>query len=392
MPQQHRPFAGHPCAATHPELIAQAQTFLALAIGSSTRQTYSSGLRSFISFVDTHGIRPAFPASVETLSLWMTSIASPPCPVTLGTCKVYLSAVVTRHTELGFDHPLDKAPPMLSRILAGIKRMSAQPSRPKLPITTALLEEMRPHLNLQHRSDILLWAMMWTATTGLLRISEFATRGDHDTSRLLTTQQLTLHDQGQRPYSLRNAVYADEETQYAILRLTASKSDPFRAGVDIVLSAATTLQALLAYGAHLQPDLTSTTPLFHQPDRTAASRAWLMKRVDGLLRSTGRDPRQFSSHSFRKGGAVSLQSAGEDSLIRRLGRWKSDAFNLYVRDLLSPPSSTPTPGCDLTRRHPTLQPFNHVGSQPTPSGALLEYGSDRYRPLPLQSPARNRAK
>ena len=58
-----------------------------------------------------------------------------------------------------------------------------------------------------------------------------------------------------------------------------------------------------------------------------------MKRVDGLLRSTGRDPRQFSSHSFRKGGAVSLQSAGvENSLIRRLGRWKSDAFSLYVRD------------------------------------------------------------
>ena len=58
-----------------------------------------------------------------------------------------------------------------------------------------------------------------------------------------------------------------------------------------------------------------------------------MRRVDGLPRKTGRDPRQFSSHSFRKGGAVSLQSIGvEGSLIRRLGRWKSDAFNLYVRD------------------------------------------------------------
>ena len=323
MPQQHRPFADHPCATTHPELITQAQTFLALAIGSSTRQTYTSGLRSFISFVDTHGIRPAFPASVQTLCLWVTSLASPPRPVTLGTCKVYLSAVVTRHTELGFDHPLEDAPPMLNRIVAGIKRMSAQPSRPKLPITTALLDEMRPHLNLQQRSDILLWAIMWTATTGLLRISEFATRGDSDSSRVLTLQQLTLHDQGQRPYNLTDAIYAEEETQYAILRLTASKTDPFRAGVDIVLSAATTLRALLAYATHLHTDLAPTTPLFHHPDRTAASRAWLMRRVEGLLRKTGRDPRQFSSHSFRKGGAVSLQSAGvEDSLIRRLGRWK----------------------------------------------------------------------
>jgi len=333
LPQQHRPFADHPCAASHPELIAQAQTFLALAIGPSTRQTYTSGLKSFISFVDTHGIRPAFPASVQTLCLWISFLASPPSAVTVGTCKVYLSAVVTRHTELGYDHPLADAPPMLSRIMAGIKRMSAQPSRPKLPITTALLEEMRPHLNLQQRSDILLWAMMWTATTGLLRISEFATRGDSDTTRVLSLQQLTLHDQGQRPYSLADAGSSDEETQYAILRLTASKTDPFRAGVDIVLSAPTTLRALLAYGAHFQPNCTPTTPLFHHPDRTAATRTWLMKRVDGLLRKTGRDPRQFSSHSFRKGGAVSLQSIGvEDSLIRRLGRWKSDAFNLYVRD------------------------------------------------------------
>jgi hypothetical protein len=307
--------------------------FLALAIGPSTRQTYSSGLRSFISFVDTHGIRPAFPASVQTLCLWVTSLASPPGAVTLGTCKVYLSAVVTRHTELGYDHPLADAPPMLSRILAGIKRMSAQPSRPKLPITTALLQEMRPHLNLQHRSDILVWAMMWTATTGLLRISEFATRGDTDSSRVLGLQQLTLYNQTQRSYDLIDACSTDEETVYAILRLTASKTDPFRAGVDIVLSSSTTLRALLAYGAHIQPHGSSTTPLFHHPDRTAVTRAWLMRRVDGLLRRTGRDPRQYSSHSFRKGGAVSLQSLGvEDSLIRRIGRWKSDAFNLYVRD------------------------------------------------------------
>ena len=283
--------------------------------------------------MDSHDIRPAFPASAQTLCLWISSLASPPGALTLGTCKVYLSAVVTRHTELGYDHPLVGAPPMLSRIMAGIKRMAAQPSRPKLPITTALLEEMRPHLRLQQRSDILLWAMMWTATTGLLRISEFATRGDTDTTRVLGLQQLTFHDGRQRPYDLRDAASSGEEMVYAILRLTASKTDPFRAGVDIVLSAPTTLQALLAYGTHFEPNVTSTTALFHHPGRTAVTRTWLMKRVDGLLRKIGRDPRQFSSHSFRKGGAVSLQSLGvEDSLIRRLGRWKSDAFNLYVRD------------------------------------------------------------
>jgi len=333
MPQQHRPFADHPCAAAHPELITQAQTFLALAIGASTRQTYTSGLRSFIAFVDTHGIRPAFPASVQTLCLWVSFLASPPRAVTLGTCKVYLSAVIARHTELGYGHPLADAPPLLGRIMAGIKRMSAQAKRPKLPITTALLEEMRPHLDLQQRSDILLWAMMWTATTGLLRISEFTTQGDSDTTRVLTLQQLAFHTPRWGPLSLTESCDADEEIQHGILRLTASKTDPFRAGVDLVLSAPTTLRALQAYGTHLPAHCPPSTPLFHHTDRSAVTRSWLMKRVEGLLRRTGRDPKQFSSHSFRKGGAVSLQSMGvEDSLVRRVGRWKSDAFNLYVRD------------------------------------------------------------
>ena len=60
---------------------------------------------------------------------------------------------------------------MLDRLIAGIKRMTARPGRQKLPITTAMLGAMRPHLSLQHRSDSLLWAMIWTATAGLLRIS-----------------------------------------------------------------------------------------------------------------------------------------------------------------------------------------------------------------------------
>ena len=54
--------------------------------------------------------------------------------------------------------------------------------------------------------------------------------------------------------------------------------------------------------------------------------------MDSLLRSIQHDPTAYSSHSFRKGGAVSLQQQGvEDSIIRRTGRWRSDAFHLYVR-------------------------------------------------------------
>ena len=104
-------------------------------------------------------------------------------------------------------------------------------------------------------------------------------------------------------------------------------------GIDQVISAPAALVALCDYATLCHPTrLTTTTPLFHFLDGTAVHRSWLMQNVERLLHSAGHDPRLYSSHSFRKGGAVSLQDAGvEDSIIRRSGRWKSDAFHLYVR-------------------------------------------------------------
>ena len=87
--------------------------------------------------------------------------------------QVYLAAIVDRHAETGLLNPLTDAPPILDRVLAGIKRAAAGGAQPKLPITTAMLRLMKPHLQLQHRRDALVWVLMWTATAGLLGISEF---------------------------------------------------------------------------------------------------------------------------------------------------------------------------------------------------------------------------
>ena len=121
--------------------------------------------------------------------------------------------------------------------------------------------------------------------------------------------------------------------RYASLHLDASKTDPFSAEVNIIIAAPTALSALCTYGSLCSATgLLASTPLFHFADGQPVTRRWLMGRVDSLLRSTHHDPRAYSGHSFRKGGTVSLQQQGvEDSTIRRTGRWRSDAFYLYVR-------------------------------------------------------------
>ena len=62
--------------------------------------------------------------------------------------------------------------------------------------------------------------MMWTATAGLLRISEFTVRSDKEPSRMLTMDHLTLHDQSQHSFSLNQTAAAAEEIEYATLHLS----------------------------------------------------------------------------------------------------------------------------------------------------------------------------
>jgi hypothetical protein len=46
----------------------------------------------------------------------------------------------------------------------------------------------------------------------------------------------------------------------------------------------------------------------------------------------GENPTQFGTHSYRIGGATALFAAGADeTVIRTMGRWSSDIYQLYVR-------------------------------------------------------------
>ena len=157
-----------------------------------------------------------------------------------------------------------------------------------------------------------------------------------DDIRTLRAHHLTLRDQRGATFTLAEAAASEPamDVHHDTLHLDASKTDPFRDGVDIIIAAPDATAALLRYGQHCRHALQRNAAmlLFHFPDGRPVSRAWLMRQVDQLLRLTGHDPSRYSSHSFRKGGAVSLQAQGvEDSLIRRSGRWRSDAFHLYVR-------------------------------------------------------------
>ena len=89
------------------------------------------------------------------------------------------------------------------------------------------------------------------------------------------------------------------------------------------------MNALLAYLARRGMEM---GPLFVFEDGWALSRQALVDHVKAALRASGIPADRYSGHSFRIGAATSAAAAGiEDSTIRTLGRWRSDAYTRYIR-------------------------------------------------------------
>ena len=116
------------------------------------------------------------------------------------------------------------------------------------------------------------------------------------------------------------------------IRIKASKTDPFRQGcyVHVGLGKAPlcAVHAMLSYLA-----LWGATPgpLFLLKSGQPLSRATLTKWLREILSSAGISG-NFSSHSFRIGAAtVAARNGVPDHLIQALGRWTSNAYQLYIR-------------------------------------------------------------
>ena len=73
-------------------------------------------------------------------------------------------------------------------------------------------------------------------------------------------------------------------------------------------------------------------PLFCRKSGTPLSRSRFVDSVRSALTKANLPADVFAGHSFRIGAATTAASAGIcDSSIQSLGRWKSNAYLLYIR-------------------------------------------------------------
>lgn len=284
---------------------------------------YRSAVRSLAAFCKHHHTRLVFPVSSDTLCLWIAFSAT---KLSYKTIRVYLHGIATTHVELGYPNPLESGG-TIWRMYTGVKRLQGEGiSRTRLPITVEILDQLERWQDVTSPDGRMLRAAMWLGTCGLLRSGEFAVR-NRDSVVLRRSDLTFANEQGAEA----SQPPSSGSPHFMKLHLRQSKTDPFRRGVDVIVSQRRAVAAMLHYLAvarHTHAD----DPLFLSQTGETLTVSALVGGTQALLEQAGiANPELYLGHSFRRGGATSLHLAGlPDTTIKAMGRWRSFAFATYV--------------------------------------------------------------
>ena len=306
-----------------PHLQVALQEYFANGAARSTWRTYAVGQRRYLSFCAA-ARRQAVPTTETSLMLFATHLATSGLAYT--SIKVYLAAVRHLHVTKGKHSQFTaQLTPRLQQVLKGIKKAQAVSRQPAIrrPITPTILKGIRATLLSQPRcfSNIMTWAACCLAFFGFLRSSEFTvpSQYEYDGSVHLSVQDITI-DSRSAPRMIR-------------VRIKQSKTDSFRQGVDIYLGRTDTdicpVKAILPY---LAIRGNRPGPLFIQEDGKMLTRQMFSSIVKGILARLPLSEGNYNTHSFRIGAATAAMEAQiPEAHIKMLGRWRSDAYQLYIR-------------------------------------------------------------
>ena len=167
----------------------------------------------------------------------------------------------------------------------------------------------------------MLWAACTTAFFGFFRLGE------------ITVPSQSSFDPKIHMCLADVALDSRDNPSLIWLQLKVSKTDQERKGISIFIGKTSdSICPVLALTSYLAIRGETPGPLFQFSDSSPLTKDRFFKRVRSALSALGFDPTAYAGHSFRIGAATTAAERGvEDSIIKALGRWKSDAFQAYVR-------------------------------------------------------------
>ncbi len=298
-------------------VIAAAERFYKAAKAPATIRAFNSDLASFHAFCDYNNL-PYLPSSVETVVLYVSSLAAADRPMSYATIRRRLSAISFAHRQRGLESP---ATPrnhfMLREVLAGIRRTLGTAQHGASPILSDQIRRIVaacPDKLLGARDRAL---VLFGFAAGS-RASELAS--------ILEVRDLSL--------TVNGDLY---------IRLRTSKTDQDRAGRDFIVARGQhpetcPVRAVQAWVSAARLDQTGG-PLFRAVSRhgklnsNALARRSISKILKAAASRAGLDPASVAPHGLRAGLCTSAALAGATEMeIAELTSHRSVAtVRRYVR-------------------------------------------------------------
>jgi hypothetical protein len=244
------------------------------------------------------------------------------------TIRVYLSALRHKHAIEGYPDPKE-GKVRLQKLLTGVKRHAGTARKPKRPITITLLKELKRHVDDGTVKGKSYWAVMCMGVHGLFRLGELLPPPASD-------QELRFSD------------LSKKSDAHATVHLHRSKTDQFGKGAHVNLFATNDSTCPLKALAELEKaqraagitlnDKAMVFTVRKSGKNPCLSKPDLIKKMKQAVAALAKEhpewglvSKDFAGHSLRRGGATSLALRGvAEPVLRLLGRWESDAVNLYI--------------------------------------------------------------
>ena len=304
------------------DLELRAKLLVRSGVRPTTARTYNTAQSRFLSFCDSIQALP-IPCSENTLLLYVAYLSKE--GLKASSVRVYLAAIRALHIEEGHGNPLEG----YMRVQRAVRALEiqAEPPKQKLPITYTIMEKLQMVVGAKDYHASLIWAAMTLAYFGCLRGAELAHTGQFNAELHLTSADMSFHPE------------ADSIPEHIVVTVKRSKTDKLNKGFKIHLRCSRTLvcaycalSSMLCRRAQLGLSMLPRSPLFMFPNAMALSRNVFVQQTRLYLSMMGLESSQYSGHSYRSGSATTAAMAGTpDWQIKLLGRWNSDAYQVYVR-------------------------------------------------------------
>ena len=238
--------------------------------------------------------------------------------------QVYLSAIRALHIYNALPPPPITTP----RIALALKSLShvAPDVKQALPITYSIMSGF--HKLITHTVyDLALWSCITCLFFGCRRAGELAP----------SLSQMALGHQYPRVCDLKFIKGTDP---CMLLYISHTKTQP--KGFTMVLGCSRDqicpYCAMLLY-LHTRGILncgSNPGPLFIQPDGSPITKEYISTKQSHMLQALGINPKGFTPHSYRAGGATQLSINGvHEYWIQKSGQWRSMCYRRYIREPVS---------------------------------------------------------